>query len=285
MRSPLLVLAAGVFMVCQPARASLGETGAAADRLRTAKTLFFDRNYGEARQIWQEILGTSRGADADAAAYWIARCSENMGEAERAFGEYGAFLARRPPDQALAEEARTSRVGLAAKLHKAGKTEHLRVLTEALQDPSKTVRYYAALQMASLGPTAGGKAVPVLRRIIAEEKDEDLVERAKLGLLRLDPQSLAQISSPLEVRGRRWLKVRIFDKGRRDPTVSINLPLALAEALFKSLPDPARRELGKRGYDADNFFERLDRLAGQAPGASIIDIQGDDGGKIQIWIE
>ena len=39
-----------------------------------------------------------RGRGGGAAAYWVARCSENLGESERALREYDEFLALRPKD-------------------------------------------------------------------------------------------------------------------------------------------------------------------------------------------
>ena len=255
-----------------------------AERLKNAKALFFDRKYAEARQAWQAILGGARGAEADTAAYWVARSSENLGEDERALKEYGAFLARRPADRALAEEARTSRVGLAARLYKAGKTQHLPVLREALSNPSKTVRYFAALQLSMLGPAAGKDAVPLLQKIVQEESDADLVDRAKVGLLRLDPGALSRTpgAGAAPPRGdTRWLKVRVFEKGGSKPKVVVNLPVALADIVFKSLPDDAKKELQLKGYDAENFWQQI---KGLGP-TQIIDIEGDDGEKIQIWIE
>ena len=131
------------------------------DRLRAAKELVFDKKYAEARAAWQQILATAQGADAETAAYWVARCSESLGENERALREYGQFLDRKPADRTLAEEARTSRIGLAPELVKAGQRQHLGVLTAALSDPSKTVRYYAALQLSGLGKDAGdGRPCP-----------------------------------------------------------------------------------------------------------------------------
>jgi len=254
------------------------------DRLKNAKALSFDRKYAEARQAWQRILAGARGADADTAAYWVARSSENLGEDERALKEYGDFLYRRPADRALAEEARTSRISLAARLYKAGKKQHLPLLREALTDTSKTVRYFAALQLSMLGPEAGRDAVPVLQKIVQEEADPDLVDRAKVGLLRLDPQALSRTPGAGAARPRgeaRWLKVRIFERGGSKAKVVVNLPVALADMVFKSLPDEARRELRLKGYDAENFWERLKTMGP----AEIIDIEGDDGAKVQIWIE
>ena len=270
----LLVLA-----VPPPARAQTDP-----DRLKIAKALFFDRKYAEARQAWQRILATARGVEADTAAYWVARSSENLGEDARALKEYGDFLSRRPTDRTLAEEARTSRVSLAAQLYKGGTTQHLPILRSALSDPSKTVRYFAALQLSSLGPDVGRDAVPVLQRIVQEETDPDLVDRAKVGLLRLDPGALSRTpgAGARPAGGpSRWLKVRIFEKGSGTPKVVVNLPIGLADMVFKSLPEDARKELNLKGYDADNFWERLKTLGP----TDLIDIEGDEGEKIQIWID
>jgi len=279
-RAPLVLalwLAAGL---AAPARAADPELA------RKAKALFFDRQYGEAREAWQAVLKGSRGPEADQAAFWIARSSESLGETDRAFKEYGDFLARRPADRSLVEEASTSRVGLAAQLYKAGKHEHLDVLTAGLDGPSRTVRYYSALQLAGLGPEVGKRAVSVLCRIVSEEKDDDLVDRAKLAMLKVDPQSSCLSSvhaeaQPGPVREGRMLRVRIFDKGSARPKVSVNLPMALADLLFKSLPEEAKRDLRRKGYDADNFWTQLRRLGP----TEIVDIEGDQGEKIQIWIE
>src|SRR6185295_13474912 len=69
--------------------------------LREAKTLFFDRKYAEARQAWEAVRAAATAGEAEAASYWIARCSENLNENARAFKEYDAFLAAGPRDRAL----------------------------------------------------------------------------------------------------------------------------------------------------------------------------------------
>jgi len=276
-RSPMGALLLLALLAAAPVHAQVD-----AERLRAAKTLFFDRKYTEARQAWATLVD-AKGPEAEAASFWMARCSENLGESERALGEYNAYLNRRPTDPALAQEARTSRVGLAARLYKAGEKGHLHFLKEALGDPSKTVRYYAAFQLGGLGPDVGQPAVPVLKRILEEEKDEDLVERAQIYLLRLDPGALtrARPVPGLAPRDAGWLRVRIYSHGQSRPEVSINLPMALAEMVFKSLPDEVRTELGHRGYEAGKFWEQLKKLRP----AEILSIEGKDGDRVQIWIE
>jgi tetratricopeptide (TPR) repeat protein len=272
----------GVFLAALGGPAAPARAQGEVERQRAAKELFFDKKFDEARRAWQAIL-PGKGPEAESAAYWMARCSENLGELERAFREYGDYLARPPADRALAEEARTSRVGIVVRLYKAGNKQHLPVLSAALNDPSKAVRYYAALQSCRLDANAAAlPAVPILKRIVAEEKDDDLVERAKVCLLRLEPQALS--STPPSVANRKaasWIRVRIYDKGKATPQVSVNLPMALADLVFKSLPEETRRELRLKGYDADNFWDRLKKLGP----TEIIDIRGDEGEKVQIWIE
>jgi hypothetical protein len=274
----------GAFLLVLAAAGALFAQGDP-ERLRTAKALFFDRKYAEARVAWQQVLASARGADADTAAFWVARASEQLGEHERAFKEYEAFLARKPANTALAEEARTNRVGLAARLYRDGRKQYLAVLHDALADSSKTVRYYAALQSCGLGPEAGRPALPLLKTMVQTETDDDLVQRAKLCLLRLDPQALSAMQSPAPApRGEgtraRMLKVRVLSHGQRK--VSVEVPLALAEIVFKSLPEEAKRELRKKGYgDPEHFWEELMKLGP----TQVIDVESEPGERVQIWIE
>jgi len=293
MRHARVIRGAGIAMLAVLACAGAAVSARAqaeAERVRTAKALFFDRKYAEARQAWEAVRAGSTGPEKAAAAYWVARCSEGLGEDERAFKEYGAFLALPSADRALAEEARTSRVGLAAKLYPSGRKEYADVLRQAIADPSKTVRYYAALRLPDVGPDMARLAVPVLRRIVTEEKDPDLVDRAKLKLLRADPSALPVLAGPpaspgSSARGAasptRWVRVRITEKGGTHPKISINLPLGFAEMVFKSLPDDVKADLRKKGYDADTFWEALRKLGP----SQIISVEGDEGERIQIWTE
>jgi hypothetical protein len=286
----------GVALIAAATLASAQAQGDA-EKLKTAKSLSFDKKHAQARPLWLEIKKAG-GPDAELAAMWVARSSDGLGEHERALQEYTEYLSRRPADVDLAEEARTSRVRLATKLYESGKPQHLSILKEALADKSKTVRYFAAFQLASLGAEVGQPAVPVLKKIIAEEKDDDLVERAKLRLLKVDPDALApamagRATTPAPrpsarpmpatpaVRTANFLRLHIFERGSKEPKVQINLPIALADLAFRSLPDEAKRDLRRKGYDADNFWEQLKRLGP----LEILEIVGDDGERIKIWIE
>ncbi len=257
------------------------------ETLRNAKALFLDRQYAQARTLFHSVRA-SGGGDAQQALYWIARCSESLGERQRALAEYGEFLASRPADRTLAEEARTSRVALAVRLAKSARPardreRYLDLAREALADPSRTVRYFAALQLASLGKEQGRAAVPVLKEILHKEQDPDLVDRAKLYLVRLDPEALG-VAPEIAGSGRAtmsWIRVRIYEKGASKPQLAINLPVALAEMVFEGLPADTRRELRHEGYDAASFWRRLKKTGP----TDILTIEGDEGERIQVWIE
>jgi tetratricopeptide (TPR) repeat protein len=292
-RGPLRSATAGLLLVTcvWAAGARVARAEPEVERVRSAKTLFFDRKYAEARTAWDAVRA-AKGPDAEAAAYWIARCSENLGENDRALKEYDAFLALKPQDRTLTEEARTSRVGLAAKLYKAGRKQHAAVLRSALADPSKTVRYYDALQMSALDADMCQAAAPVLRQILEKEKDADLVARAKLGLLRCDPDALGPpargaapptAATPRNSAGHetRMVHIRITEKGGARPKVSINLPFALAEMLYKALPEDAKANLTRKGYDAATFWDSLRKLGP----SEILSVEGDEGERIEIWTE
>jgi len=274
-----LALAAGL----APAAASA--TPPDPEALRQAKALFVDRQYAESRAAWQSILDAGSVKDTPAAPYWIARCSESLGENERALSEYGRYLATRPADRALTEEAKTSRVSLAVKLAKQGQPAHTGIALDALSDVSRTVRYFAALQVSTLGPDQCKPAVPVLKEILASEKDEDLVDRGKLALLKCDRSALPP-PAPMPPRapsGRTasWVHIRIYEKGQSKPNVAINLPVALADLVFKALPDSAVEDLRKEGYDARRFWEALKKTGP----AEILTVEGKDGERIQVWLE
>ena len=253
------------------------------EALRQAKALFFDRQYAEARTAWKGIQDAGGSRDAT---YWIARCSESLGEKERALGEYSRYLATKPADRALVEEAKTSRVSLAVKLAKEGQPAHKGIALDSLGDVSRTVRYFAALQVASLGADECRPAVPVLKEILAKEKDEDLVERAKLALLRCDVTALPPPAPlpprpPSSAKAASWVHIRIYEKGESKPNVAINLPVALADLVFKSLPDSAMADLRREGYDARSFWEALKKTGP----AEILTVEGKDGERIQVWLE
>ena len=265
--------------------------------LTEAKALFFDRKYEESRAKWAEVAA-AKGPSAESATYWVARCSESLGDSERAFREYGAFLDLPPNDARLAEEAEISRIGIAARLTRAGKPGFLTAVIRSLGDDRAPVRYFGALQLGSLANVADArKATTVLREIVTTSKDPDIVERAKLQLLRIEPKSVSETPSvrtarptPTPTRSlrkpdtepegpARLLRIRISKGGKQ--TVAVTVPFSLAEFVFSSLPEATKKGLQLKGYDAEGFWKRLRTLNIR----EIVSIVGEDGETIEIWVE
>jgi hypothetical protein len=57
--------------------------------------------------------------------------------------------------------------------------------------------------------------------------------------------------------------------------------VALADLVFKSLPDSAMEDLRREGYDAPRFWEALKKTGP----AEILTVEGKDGARIQVWLE
>ena len=276
LRRALAALCVAACLATALSRPAVAQGGDAATAANAAKALYFDRKYDAARQAWSAVArGT--GSEGITALYWIAQCSEKLGEDERALGEYLKYIQKRPAGQ-LSEDARTSRVRIATRLVKAGKEQHMALLTEGLADSNRTVRYYSALQMCSLGAPKGSPAIGALQALVRDERDSDLVERAQLCLVKLGAASQARSSAPQGEAGR-WFRVEVVRAGKKE--VSVSMPLGLADLVLKSLPEDALVELRKKGFNTENFMGNLKNYSG----GPLVDIVGDDGERIRIWIE
>ncbi len=133
-------------------------------------------------------------------------------------------------------------------------------------------------------------AVPVLKEIVKQEKDRDLVNRAEIALLRVDPKSLAPITAakpsgkkpiPAAVSGQpRMLHLQIFQNGAAKPLVDLNVPVSFAQMAVSALDEPAKAEMRKKGFDVENVMRDLERMGP----AKILTIR-DANRTVQLWIE
>ena len=141
------------------------------------------------------------------------------------------------------------------------------------------VSYYAAFKLSYVPDRAiAVRALPVLQTILSSEKDEELRDRAKIAVMRIDPARLKEMSPQNKVLSGKTLKIRIFDKNKSEAEVSLNIPLALADLALKSLSQEQKRSLQKQGHNLDEIMTQL-----TAKGMKI-DIRDKDS-VIQIWVE
>ncbi|MFQ6038519.1 MAG: hypothetical protein ACE5LV_07875, partial [Candidatus Aminicenantales bacterium] len=179
----------------------------------------------------------------------------------------------------LLQEAETSIIELAARLYEKGQKSYLKEIATRLFRPDRVVRYYAAFKMSYVeDKKEARKAIPVLKEILEKEKDDELKDKAKIALLRIDPESFKQVEEETGRRRVRMLKIRVTPKWGKEPRFSLNIPWALADLALANIPEEAKQDLLKEGYDLDRIIRQLEE-AGE-----IIRIETKDS-VIKIWID
>ncbi|MBP6059484.1 MAG: hypothetical protein KA522_01785, partial [Candidatus Saccharicenans sp.] len=215
------------------------------------------------------------------AIFYKGKClSEQKGKELQAWRTFEEFLKRPDKPEGLVEEARIASLDLAFTLYKSGQTGFGQILTDSLNDPSRVIRYYAAFKLSYLDDKKiARKAVPVLKKLMAEEKDQELIDRAKIALLRISPESFQEIKDEPVSGELRQIKIRIYEKGKKAPTVSVNLPLSLADLALQAMPEEDKNRIKKQGYDLDRLLSDLAKSR-----EKLVRIE-EGGDLIEIWIE
>jgi len=250
--------------------------------LQEAKILIFDKKWEQAEQKLSELLSRyPRSPFYAQALFYKGKClSEQKGKELQAWQTFEEFLKRPDKPEGLVEEARIASLDLAFTLYKSGQTGFGQILTDSLNDPSRVIRYYAAFKLSYLDDKKiARKAVPVLKKLMAEEKDQELIDRAKIALLRISPESFQEIKDEPVSGELRQIKIRIYEKGKKAPTVSVNLPLSLADLALQAMPEEDKNRIKKQGYDLDRLLSDLAKSR-----EKLVRIE-EGGDLIEIWIE
>ena len=271
--------------------ALLGALGAGAfaqardeERLfQEAKVLIFDKNWEAAQAKLDSLLGLyPESSLKEPALFYRAKClSERKDRAREAFEAYDAFLREVRPggrNSSLLEDAEVSLIDLAFGLYEKGEASKLGAIESRLRSPNKVIRYYAAFKLSYIkDKSVSGRAVPVLKGIVEDERDPELRDRARIALLRVDPDALREVGSDRREARSRILRIQVLEGGKKK--VDINIPWALADLALQAIPDEEKSVIRRKGYDLDKIINELAKS-----GSSIIEIN-DEGSVIRIWIE
>lgn len=246
-----------------------------------AKILIFDKEWKDAQEKLEDLLEKYPDSSwYSQAVFYRAKCLKEQRrkklEALKAFRDY---IKRRDRSKSLAEDSELSIIDLAYELYKDGKRSYLAEIEKRLSSSNRVVRYFAAIKLSQVKEKkVASRAVPVLKEIIKKEKDDELRDRAKIALLRVDPGVLKDLEEERSVRGARLLKIRVWKDG--ELTLKINIPWALADLALGSIEDEEKASLKKEGYDLDTIMKTL------AEAGEIIYIENkEEGTIIKIWIE
>ncbi|MBA7634539.1 hypothetical protein ES703_42125 [subsurface metagenome] len=246
-----------------------------------AKILIFDKEWKDAQEKLEELLEKyPDSAWYSQAVFYRAKClEERKGKELEALKAYRDYIKRKDQSKSLTEDSELSIIGLAYELYKEGKRSYLTEIEKRLSSSNRVVRYFAAIRLSQVEEKkVASRAVPVLREIIEKEKDDELRDRAKIALLRVDPGVLKDLEEERSVRGARLLKIRVWKDG--ELTLKINIPWALADLALRSIEEEEKAALKKEGYDLDTITKTL------IEAGEIIYIEDkEEGTIIKIWIE
>jgi hypothetical protein len=246
-----------------------------------AKILIFDKEWKKAQEKLEQIMDEYPDSRwFSQAVFYRAKCLKEQGGKERdALKAYQDYLRRKDRSGKLSEEAETDIIEVAYELYQKGRRSYLSEIENRLSHSNRVVRYVAAIVLSQVkDKKTAAKAVPVLEEIIQNEKDDELRDRAKIALLRIDPDALKDLEEEMPERRARLLKIRAWKDGKL--TLRINIPWALADLAFGSMSEEEKAELRKEGYDLDTITKTL-----MAEGGIIEIINPEEGTVIKIWIE
>jgi hypothetical protein len=246
-----------------------------------AKVLIFDKEWKEAQEKLEELLEKyPDSAWYPQAVFYRAKClKEQKGKKLEALKAFRDYIKRKDRSKSLAEDSELSIIDLAYELYKDGKRSSLAEIEKRLSSSNKVVRYFAAIKLSQVEEKkVASRAVPVLKEIIRKEKDDDLRDRAKIALLRVDPSVLKDLEEERPVRKARLLKIRVWKDG--ELTLRINIPWALADLALGSIEEEEKAALKKEGYDLDTITKTI------IEAGEIIYIENkEEGTIIKIWID
>jgi len=274
----LIIMAVGFWLPLS------GQAPARADEklLQEAKVLIFDKNWSEAEKKLATLIKDYPGSSYySQALFYLGKCqAEQEGKEKEALKSLEAFLQRPDRVQGLVEEAEIAIVDLAFKLYNRGQKDFSRVLQEKLVSPSKVIRYYAAMKMSYLqDKNLASKALPVLLKLLETERDQELVDRARIAVLRISPQALRDVPDRSDRTGLKLLRIRVYERGKKAPSISINLPLALADLAIQAIPEEEKARMKEKGYDLNRIISDLAKAK-----EKLVRIE-EDGNIVEIWIE
>ncbi len=252
---------------------------------REARILIFDEEWEKALEKLEELIENyPDSALFTKAVFNKAICLKELdGNEVEALQTYKEYLRINGRDRNLTEEAETSIIDLALQLFEKGRAFYLREVEDRLLSEYSAIRYYAAFEMSYIeDKDIAVRAVPVLQRILQEENDERLKDRAMICLLRIDPEfveDLEEEESPeFNVR---VLNFSVHKIENMEQIFFIGIPWSLADLIFSIIPEQSRNSMKKQGVDIDRIVADLTKLKGK-----VFEIKDDEEGiVIKIWLK
>lgn len=258
-----------------------GEQKSARELFNDAKLALFDRQWDIALDkldlLSQAHPGNSYSTQV---LFYKGRCYQEKKMAKEALENYNRFI-KVTDNPTLKADAENSVIDLNASLYKKEKkTRYLQDIVALLKSKALEVRYYAAFKLSYVkDKTYAKKAVPVLNMMVELEDDEDLVDRARLAIMRIDPGLLKKDTGSRQIE-LRVLSIQVVDKSKGGKeSFSISIPFGLANLALQSVPDDAKELLKEKGYNVNEILDIIVKSGGD-----VFKIESEDV-IFRIWVK
>ena len=245
-----------------------------------AKILIFDKKWEAAQEILDKILEDFRESPYySQALYYKAKCLEKQRAKEpEALLVYRSYTALRDANKNLIEEAEMAVIDLSFRLYEKGKISFIKEIEDRLESKNLEIRYYAAVKMSYVDNKRRAEiALPVLKKILKEENDGELRDRAKLAILRIDPEGLTDVTQDRYEPQISVFSIEVIKEGVI--SFSLNIPWSLADLAFGAIPEEEKALMKREGYDLDKIIQELTRFKG-----NVIEFRNNDT-IIRLWVK
>ena len=246
-----------------------------------AKIMIFDKEWENAQEKLEELLEDFPDSPLySQALFYLGRTLENQkGEEKEAISVFKKYILRSDSSEVLTQEAETSIIKLSFVLYEKGRKSYLKEIKTRLYRPNRIVRYYAAIRLSYVkDKREASEAIPILKEILEEEEDQELEDKAKIALLRIDQDYFQDYEEKRDDRRLMLMKFKVINKKTQAETFSLSIPWALADLALANIPEDAKAELRKEGYDLDRILKEI------IEGGRIIEIETKET-IIKIWID
>ena len=250
------------------------------DLFQEAKILIFDKKWEAAQEILDKILEDFRDRPCySQALYYKAKCLEKQRAKElEALQVYKSYTALKGANKNLVEESEVAVIDLSFRLYEKGKISFIKEIEKSLESKNRVIRYYAAVKLGYVDNKKRAKrGLPVLKKILKEENDDELRDRAKLAILRIDPEGLNDFIPDRYEPQISIFSIEVIKEGV--VSFSLNIPWSLADLAFSAIPEEEKALMKREGYDLDKIIKELARFKG-----NVIEFRNNDT-IVRLWVK
>jgi hypothetical protein len=246
--------------------------------LEQAKLYLFDKQWDRALSVLNEFVEHfPKSNHFPLAILYKGKCLEEKKMYKKSLLSYMLFLDI-SSNASLKEEVTITIIDLYFNLYQKKEKSYLKRIIPYLKSKNRTVKFYSALKLSYIkDKKVAFMAVPVLKQMIKNVDDEELRDRAKIALMRIDPDLLNEIADDRGPEAT-LLHIQVYDKKLKKITFSLSIPFMLGKLALESIPEKEKASLKKEGYDLDRIMKKLMKKG------DILRADSEDS-VFKIWIE